>query len=679
MATVLNEEHCQKNGEKLVCNALKALPDDWIVYAQPTLIHENEQRFPDFVILGKELGFAVLEVKDWVKIEKILPLKAYVWDSKLGSREEEPPHLQARKAAHVLVNKLQQDKDLINHTGKLPFPYRYIGVLPFQPLSTITQLSKVWGEGYILGESDLKNANELKVKLLKIPVPQKNFTNLTQNQFDAIRAAINPQLILREPISNFVKGILDELQEKVIYEPLILLQEQAAKQAQEVGLYVRLVRGVAGTGKTDVLILRAKWLAEEHPEKTILVTTYNKPLSQDRLQPSLAHLPNVHVKTFDALCAELYMQKYHWSSPQDPLGVIANLETEGEHTLRELIKKYGKKFISDEIVWMKESGRTTAEEYINLPREGRGSVSDKTLSKSQKHEIFSVYEAYEEYLKSTCIDWVNMRTKVWELLQQQKITPPVKYDAIFIDEAQHFAPRWIDILKAQLKENTSSAIFLCEDPTQSVFRYFSWKQKGLDVVGRTKWFRKPYRTTQQIFEAAYALIKNDELARSQHNDLNDTIEELDCSSMRQGVKPQVFFFPDKTTEILFITQTIQELLKKHPQKSIAVLHTEKDILNNQDLKKTGVVVDSALRQTGMEYNIVFIPDLERLFTRDVNIALEEEESKQRLAMYMLMTRARDMIYLCCRGKFPKLLAEMEPYVEKIIINAWNSANTPSNL
>ncbi len=270
-----------------------------------------------------------------------------------------------------------------------------------------------------------------------------------------------------------------------------------------------------------------------------------------------------------------------------------------------------------------------------------------------------------------------MRTKVWELLQLQKITPPVKYDAIFIDEAQHFAPQWIDILKAQLKDSPSSTLFLCEDPTQSVFRYYSWKQKGLDVVGRTKWLRKPYRTTQQIFEAAYSLIKNDHLALSQCNDLTDAIEELDCSSMRQGAKPQVIFFPDKTTEIFFISHTIQELLKTYNPKSIAVLHTEKDILNNQDLKRTGVVVDSALRQTGMEYSIVFIPDLERLFTRDVNIALEEEESKQRLAMYMLMTRARDMIYLCCRGKFPKLLAEMEPYVEKLIINSGEFSQYPT--
>jgi hypothetical protein len=339
------------------------------VYAQPILTHETEQRYPDFVIVGKDLGFAVLEVKDWVKIEKIFPNKVYVWDSKLGSREEEPPHLQARKAAHVLVNKLQQDTDLITHAGKLPFPYRYVGILPFQPLSTITQLSKVWGEGYVLGESDIKNANELKAKLLNLPVPQKNFTNLTQKQFDAIRAAINPQLILRESISNSVKGILDELQEKVIYEPLTILQEQAEKQAQEVGIYVRLVRGAAGTGKTDVLILRVKWLAKEHPEKTILVTTFNKPLSQERLQPSLAELPNVHVKTFDVLCAELFKQKYHWSSPQNPLGVIANLEIEGEQPLRYLIKKYGKEFIVDEITWMKESGRTTAEDYINLPRE----------------------------------------------------------------------------------------------------------------------------------------------------------------------------------------------------------------------------------------------------------------------------------------------------------------------
>ena len=48
-------------GEKLLFNALERLPDDYIVWYEPTVA----SLLPDFVILGPAFGLLIIEVKGW--------------------------------------------------------------------------------------------------------------------------------------------------------------------------------------------------------------------------------------------------------------------------------------------------------------------------------------------------------------------------------------------------------------------------------------------------------------------------------------------------------------------------------------------------------------------------------------------------------------------------------------
>ena len=48
-------------GEKRVFAILQRLPDDYIVYYEPTV----SDRHPDFIVLSPKLGIMVIEVKGW--------------------------------------------------------------------------------------------------------------------------------------------------------------------------------------------------------------------------------------------------------------------------------------------------------------------------------------------------------------------------------------------------------------------------------------------------------------------------------------------------------------------------------------------------------------------------------------------------------------------------------------
>src|SRR5262249_2630029 len=128
------------------------------------------------------------------------------------------------------------------------------------------------------------------------------------------------------------------------------------------------------------------------------------------------------------------------------------------------------------------------------------------------------------------------------------------YDIILIDEAQDFAPSWLEIVKNLLKP--AGTLFLCDDPTQSLFRSFSWKQKGVDVVGRTRVLKVPFRCTREITQAAYSLIEADEILKKSEE---ITVPDLTTYDLLAGETPLLCTCEDLVDEILFVEQSALSL------------------------------------------------------------------------------------------------------------------------
>jgi len=678
-------------GDQQVYKVLADLPNDFHIYAQPPLIHHDQRRDPDYVIVHKKAGVIVLEVKDWVNIPSVGSNYAMVQRRFSDEPEKETsPVEQARKAAFLLEDMLKEDEDLRNHAGKLEFPYRYAGFLPRITISYLQRIKKKWGNSCVFGQPDL-DPSILAEKLLRISIPFDNKGEMTPKQVRAACAVIDQELKVMDPITHEFRGIYDETQEEIAKESLnqdnnnnVRNDRQQSELFSAVGMIdpdqrikhleremppdaadlksnanIRLLRGFAGTGKTDVLVLRANYLHKQNNDIDILVNTFNKPIIEQRLQPELAHLDRVDVVNFDKLCAEIHRAKLgELSSAQNTEGILKKMAKTNPK-----IKKWGIDFLCDEFQWMKEIGRVRREDYINNVREGRGGVQGKTLSQEMKSEVFDIFQNYQKELSYIpAHDWVDRRNMTLEFLQGG-ITPEKKYDVILVDEAQHFAPNWMDILYYFLKSNGS--MFICDDPSQSVYRFFSWRQKGVDVVGRTRWLRIPYRNTRQIFKAAFSLIADDRLARQLlSEDEAEKLETIDDYELRNGPKPKVFCFPDVSSEAEFIKSKIDMLMDEGVRPNeIGVLHTQSYVVKKfQRLLPREVNVFEARRRTGLEYPFVFIPQVQKLFDRDTDLSWDEDQSRQRMLMYMMMSRARTDLYLSYQQKWPKNFNAFKAYV-----------------
>lgn len=685
----------EEHGDRLVYNALEYLPEDYIIYAQKKLVYGRDNRNPDYVIVHRELGVIVLEVKDWIHIENRDEKYAWVQRQASGKTETEVcPVEQARQAAFILVNKLKENPDLRNYAGKLDFPYRFAGALPHLPTPTITWLEKAWGEGTLIGRDDL-TAEHIREKILNIPAPFSN--PMTDRQFNAVRAIIDPMICVKEPTTGRFKGVYNDQQEAIAKEPLRirdtggrvdgepddkqgqdfnqvemftefapsaedrreLLTETAPAEVTQLkeSSFVRLVRGFAGTGKTDVVILRAHYLHRQHPQINILVTTFNRPLLEERFKPALSGVSDVF--TFDQLCTQIFLKKHgQIPNPQSTDGVLRHMVPQIP-----LIQELGLDFLTDEIIWMKENRLIERQKYLDTLREGRAGLS-RSLSRGMKAQIFDLFERYQEELHEVAPhDWPDLHEKVLRHLDNG-VQPERRYDVILVDEAQHFAPSWMQILRHFLKP--TGELFLSDDPSQSVYRLYSWRQRGIEVVGRTRWLRIPYRNTRQIFEAAYALIISNPLASKMLEESQDqAMPDLGSDFLREGEWPQVYRFENQTEEMEFVyNKTVSLIEKGFLSSEICVLHTQKYVIQKYRSRlPKGVEIDDLRRRTGMEYPVVFIPKIQDLFDRDSESDWNADLAKQQLTFYMAMTRARDHLYMLYEQKWPKAL---EPILPKVV-------------
>lgn len=693
-------------GEKKVLKALRtALPNDFDVYVELPIDEQRHRggeggarRYPDFVVLAN-YGFVVVEVKDWVQIERADRFGAHIRTRGNKVYKKHCPVEQAREYALILADKMKGLPARLGEKGKLKVPYGSAVVLPNLHMSTITQLRKAWGEHVVLGMADLKPHSASK--RLRAAIPRNRM--LTGWELDKIRGVINPTIVIEQPASGEAAVLLDREQEQIVAEPVrveeqieldetgrdqqatfldaweeIRSEEEAAAQAvreaveepgddgllplgRKIALNnsIRLVRGVAGSGKSLVLVQRAKYLRSMFPEWNMLALTYNDSLARS-LDAQLRDV-EVPVKTFHSLCWGLIPPRDRTGSNlENPVGWLQHYREQ-----HPVVGQLGPDYVSSEIEWIKETGLVERARYLKAERKGR----ERGLGRNQREDVFEVFLAYQSYLaENNMYDYGEFPYMVLRAMAEDPDMEG-RYDAVLIDEAQDFAPVWMEVIKRILKEN-GGLLFMADDPSQSIFRYHSWKAKGVPVVGRTRWLRVPYRNTRQIFEAAYELIRSDEaLLRQMREETGMDLEpDLAGSQLRDGEKPLLRVFEDNEDMVRVLRSEISHLLQEGiPPEQIAVLHRRASgrKMLKRELQGLNVVVNTFHGLKGMEYRVVFLTGLEESFRGSRGEMTGDELSAERRLLYMAMTRARARLWLCSIGRPPQQLRAVDSKVDML--------------
>lgn len=655
-------------GEGLVASHLQSLPaDEYTYFIEPTITHtRSAYRNPDFVVVAKTLGVLVIEVKDWKRIVHATQKKVEIIRDNGQQATEDNPLKTAREYAFNLNENFQKLQPLLrNHKGKikLKFPWMYAVALPHIEKYTIEQCEKAWEEGHVFSKEDLSSPERFERALRGLAWVWRLEKPLSLADIDAIRGVLDPKVIVSDSQGQPV-GVLTSQQYQIVREPLKLAK---APQAQQQTLMsdmlteegrsaaesasVRLIRGVAGSGKSLVLAYRAQFLAEQNPDWRILILAFNKDLVGD-LRRRVKAGSNLQIMGFHELCADILGNKWH--SPSSVEGLVNN-------AFPDLRQRYGldPEFVATEIEWRKEMELYDDEDYLSAKRVGRG----HKLSKEKRQLINEIFNRYvKRHAQERLVDWADVPFMALDELNPEYQHPLFQsYDAVLIDEAQDFAPSWIRVAKKLLKPE--GMFFLCDDPTQSLFANFSWKEKGIEVVGRTRILRVPFRSTREVMVAAQSIIASDPiLAQSE-----DTVTpEFDSYDVPSGEQPMLVQYRDLRDEVRGIEEAISEAIRSGvPAGQIAVLcHNHHLVKHWAHLRDSGVYVESFKKMKGLEFRMVLIPHVHTAF--DTPTKPEDTFiSERRRHVYTAMTRAREKLVISYEGKLPGYLNALQPYVQQV--------------
>lgn len=316
-------------GERRVLHQLKrCLDDDCLVWHD--LPVGPRARQPDFVVLSPRQGILLLEVKDWKRSTlRTATRDAVELDTPRGRVTRANPLRQARDYAMELVDLMQSDPALVHadgpFRGRLLFPYGWGVVFSHLQRSELagSDFHGVFPAHQVLLRDDLEEAvdagdfHRRLWGLFTVHYPHV----LTLPQRDRVRWHLFPELRMStQPVLDFGREGDEGSAVAPLPDLLQVMDLQQEQIARTLGEGHRVIHGVAGSGKTMILVFRAQYLAAAaQPDQPVLVLCFNRSLA-DRIDAQLRARgvdERVQVRTFHHWCKDV-VDSYQLEVPPAP-------------------------------------------------------------------------------------------------------------------------------------------------------------------------------------------------------------------------------------------------------------------------------------------------------------------------------------------------------------------------
>lgn len=429
------------------------------------------------------------------------------------------------------------------------------------------------------------------------------------------------------------------------------------------------LRGVAGTGKTQVLLHAATQRLAARPPARDLFWTYNRALA-DRARLSVSRLAGTRAReltleTFDAWCKRFLGETRPIRDDRHPeLLELLDLARERARAASwapdSPLWAREPDFWREELDYLRDHPLETLADYLEVERVGRG----RRLDRAHRPLVWVTYETFVKLLDERGVrDWRQVRLDALRRLRETRAT---RYERVFVDEAQDLPPLALKV--AALLAGTSVAIAV--DGAQAIYRKgFRWRDLGLAQT-RSFTLTTCYRTTAEIARVG-------EPFRSPEDD------PLAGRTLRSGLRPAVVTVTGRGNEAEWVADELRRRLAQGARPgSMAVLSFTRrqaaavaDALERRglqvsrstdalDLAGAAIKVATMSSTKGLEWEVVFLAPLcDADFSPRPSGDDEDEQrletERRRKVLYVAMTRARDEVVLVQRrGNAARILAEI---------------------
>lgn len=441
------------------------------ILCEPSLARSTV-RPPDFVLVDEAYGVHVFEIKGH-KIDGILSMVAGEFEVVMGNKPRKiNPIKQVRRAMFDIKNAAEYFAE-----QDLTIPFVYWVVLP-----NITRAAwrQKWGDNCFFPD-ELIFYNDIRkeqiVNLLE-NATKKQLAKSSQNGFDSSQLIYvwkcfgdsSPLSSPPKPPRNIPEDTLGSYFDKIATSYKRLSDEQQKLAEQDWSGGPRLIRGVAGSGKTIVLAAHVARLITQYEKqqrsllgnkkKKILVVCYNRTLQE------LLH------EKINGCCRQRGM-------PLEESQQVC-LDIKHMNSLFYDLARY-----TCNKIW----------EYKNI-----------------QHEDQEAAGFQSEYYLSKIQDFRQKHPNEFNTLQ---------YDAIYVDEGQDFLENWFRILfmLADKRDNGSPNLFIFYDDAQNLYGRNRpiWEHIGISVTGRSTVMSNCFRNTCEIIETAFNVLAGSFCEKMSHS------------------------------------------------------------------------------------------------------------------------------------------------------------------
>lgn len=360
---------------------------------------------------------------------------------------------------------------------------------------------------------------------------------------------------------------------KMLGDKMDLLQDlnQQQKEAVTAGDGPLLIMAGAGSGKTKVLVSRVAYLINQGkaaPWQIMAVTFTNKAAQEmkDRLEALTGeNTGRMWIGTFHSLCVRILRRE----SAATPF--LSNFTIYDENDKRALLKKclahYG--LLDDEREYSPAKLSFVISDAKNRLISAYDMASD--AANQWQENAAKVYREYQRRLReNNALDFDDLLMETVLLLeknQEVRREYQARFRYILVDEYQDTNHCQYRLVRALT--NKEGNIFVVGDSDQSIY---CWR--GADIRNildfekdyphcRVIKLTRNYRSTQNILDAANALIAN-----------NQNRREKDLFTDRgAGEKPAFYLATDDREEANFVVRNIASLIKEgYTYKDFAILY-----------------------------------------------------------------------------------------------------------
>jgi superfamily I DNA/RNA helicase len=444
-----------------------------------------------------------------------------------------------------------------------------------------------------------------------------------------------------------------------------------------------LIKGIPGSGKTTILLERARYLKEKKNEKKVVLLAYNRSLTSYLKQLTDKHgIGNVEVDTFHSWGLNIlrsinFPRTYIIDTDEkyDKIRYAKNIiNKQNKETIN--LPTFDKErnlvnFLIEEFEWMKSNNILSEIRYFDTQRLGRG--TEARVTKKHKKWIYQIFEKYNELLASRRqIDFHDVAIILYEKIN--KVPEELLPNHILIDEAQDLTAMQLQVLSLY----SQKSLTIGADKGQQIYKNrFSWKALGIDITGtRSRILDQTFRSTKEIIALANSFQQKDT------NLVNDDEYVIPTLPQRSGTKPKVIYSNTYDEEMNKIINLVKNLKANDPEATIGIIYvknerieelaTELDkkgihseVVNEvgADIISPGVKLTTYFSSKGLEFDHVIVANLRKkaLPKERVNPNEDSEDilSTERKKFYVAITRAKLTLTISAIKPYSKFIDDLD--------------------